>query len=84
MLSTSPATIAVSRFDGRCVQTNHYVNLEEMIASLLMNSGDKIPFLVRDTLLPPAIATWEKTLKQDNCEHKWDANRVCTLCELEG
>jgi len=80
-MSTGPATIAVSRFDGRCIRTDHYASFTEMLADLLMNSGDEIPYLVRDKLLPPAIAAWDKSKKQDECAHEVHRG-ICKNCEL--
>ena|SRR5579863_2452799 len=85
MMSTSPAYLVVTRFTNSgtpTVRTDHYLNLEDMLAKLLMNSGEQIPFLVRDKLLPPAIATWERQIKQDNCDHTFKPPGICTKCDL--
>jgi hypothetical protein len=82
MLSTNPATIALSRLERGGVRTDHYPNLEDMLTDLLMNSGEKIPFIVRDQILPIAIEAWERSIKQDNCEHELDENGVCKHCDF--
>lgn len=82
MMSTQPATIAVSRFCRGSIRTDHYPTLEDMLADLLMNSGEKIPFVVRDQILPLAITAWERSIKQDNCNHELDEDGVCKHCDL--
>jgi alanyl-tRNA synthetase len=79
MMSTSPARIAYTIFDGRGARTHHYENLEAMLADLLMCSGDEIPYLVRDKLLPRAIAAWDRSKMQDNCVHKV-VDGLCSNC----
>ncbi len=73
-------TVVLVRFGSFGCRTDTYANLEDALAKLLMYSGDKIPFLVRDKLLPPAIAAWEKSIKQDACDHEFD-NGFCSKCE---
>ena len=82
MMSTGPARIAYSIFDSRGVTTRHYANLEAMLADLLMNSGDEVPYLVRDKLLPPAIAAWDRSKMQDECEHKI-VDGICVKCDAD-
>lgn len=82
MLSTSPAKIALSRFEHGGIRTDHYRTLEDMITDILMNSGEKLPFIVRDQILPLAISAWEQSIKQDNCDHQIDEDGVCKLCDL--
>lgn len=79
--TVSNGRVVLVRFNGHSSQTDHYESLEDMLEQVLMNSGDKIPFLVRDKLLPPAIEAWETTIKQDNCEHVF-VKGICKRCEL--
>ena len=81
-ISTS-GKVALVRFENGGLRTDHFRSLEDMLGELLMNSGDKVPFLVRDKLLPPAIAAWERAIKQDNCEHTFNESGYCNSCELE-
>jgi hypothetical protein len=78
---TGPAGIALSRFDGTGCRTDHFRDLKTMLAELLMNSGDEIPYLVRDELLPPAIKAWDRRKVIDNCKHKIDSKSgQCAGC----
>ena len=77
---TGNTKITVSRFEHGGIRTDHYENTEALMTDLLMNSGDKFPFHVRDTLLPAAIAAWELQIKQDHCDHDGKTHGKCKKC----
>ena len=77
MMSVSPATITVTTFERNGVKVEAYRDLEHLLASLLMNSGDQIPYLVRDKLLPEAIKAWDETKYREEhpcCNRHDDCN----------
>lgn len=82
MMSIGQATITVSRFDRLGVRVDAYRDIEHMLTDLITNSGDQVPYLVRDKILPAAIKAWDEAKYRD--EHP-SCNRHddCNLAETQ-